>query len=711
MWAIYKREIKSLFQSVIGWLFLAAIMALFGLYFYVYNLMYASPYISNTLSATTVILLIAVPVLTMRVLAEERKAKTDQLLLTSPVSVGDLVVGKYLAVGTIFTVSIVMIGITPLFLRIFGEIPFSECYAAVLGFWLFGMTCIAIGTFISSITESQVIAAVLTFAALFLGYMMSGITQVISSTGNIITKILNGFDLTSGLDNFFQGCLDVKAIIYYVSLSALCLFFACQAIQKRRWSMSTKKIKLGVFSSGMIAVALVAAVAVNMVASQLPEKIASIDVTSQKLYSITDNTEKILKDLKEDITIYVLAKKDSQDTNLEKTLKRYEDASSHITVEYKDPSVSPTFYREYSDTALTSNSLIVVGENRSKVIDYNDIYEYSVDYSTYQQTVSGYDAEGQLTSAISYVTSENTTVMYQISGHGEATLSGSFTDALEKQNVDVASLNLVENETIPEDAACLFMIAPKQDYSEDDVNKIKSYLENGGKAVIVGNYEAEDLTNFKTILAAYDVSIVDGMIMEGESGYYYPQAPYCLLPEIEYDTVTSEASNGYIFAPYCQGFTYPEQTEEEAESSDITYTPLLTTSESAYSKVDLANAETFNKEENDIAGPFTVGLRVSKASTEEEGESTELYLFGAADIFTDEASSYVYGNNLNLFTGITTQFSGGEAESVIPVKSFEVSSLVVSQAVVTGGMLIMLVLIPVGLLVAGIIIWARRRKR
>lgn len=83
MWAIYKREIKSLFQSVIGWLFLAAIMALFGLYFYVYNLMYASPYISNTLSATTVILLIAVPVLTMRVLAEERKAKTDQLLLTS----------------------------------------------------------------------------------------------------------------------------------------------------------------------------------------------------------------------------------------------------------------------------------------------------------------------------------------------------------------------------------------------------------------------------------------------------------------------------------------------------------------------------------------------------------------------------------------------------------------------------------------------------
>lgn len=709
MWAIYKREVKSFFQSVIGWLFLAAIMALFGLYFYVYNLAYASPYITNTLSATTIILLIAVPVLTMRVLAEERKAKTDQLILTAPVSVGKLVIGKYLAVASVFTIATAIMGVTPLILRFFGEVPLGESYAAVLGFWLFGMTCIAIGTFISSITESQVIAAVLTFAVLFLGYMMSAITQFISSTGNILTKILNCFDLTSGMDNFFQGCIDIKALIYYATMIVLFLFFTTQSIQKRRWSMSTKKLKLGVFSSGMVVVALVAAVAVNMVASQLPENLASIDVTSQKLYSITEDTEKILKDLKEDITIYVLVKEENQDTNLEKTLKRYESGSSHITVEYKDPSVSPSFYKEYSDTALTGNSIIVVGENRSKVIDYYDIYEYSIDYSTYQQTISGYDGEGQITSAISYVTSENATVMYEITGHNEHTLSGSFTDALEKQNVDLESLNLVENETIPEDAACIFMLSPEKDYSEDDVNKIKTYLENGGKAVIAGNYEAEDLTNFKTILEQYNVNLVDGIVVEGNAQNYY-QAPYCLLPEIAYDTVTSGTSDGYIFAPYCQGFTYPQQTEEEAESSDITYTPLLTTSEASYSKVDPVHAQTLEKEENDIAGPFAVGLHVAKASTE-EGESTDLYLFGSADIFTDEASSYVYENNLTLFTGVTTQFSGGEAESVIPVKSYEVSSLVVSQAVAFAGMLIMLVLIPVGLLVAGIVIWARRRKR
>lgn len=710
MWAIYKREVRSFFQSVIGWLFLAAIMALFGLYFWVYNLAYASPYISNTLSATTVIMLIAVPVLTMRILAEERKAKTDQLILTSPVSVGKLVAGKYLAVTTVFSIAVGMMGITPLFLRIFGEIPFGENYGAVLGFWLFGLTCIAIGTFISSVTESQVIAAVVTFGVLFLGYMMSGITQMISSTGNIITKILNCFDLTSGLDNFFQGCVDVRAILYYMTMIVLFLFLAAQSIQKRRWSMSTRKLKLGAFSTGMIAVGLVAAVAVNMVASQLPEKLASIDVTSEKLYSITEDTEKILKDLKEDITIYVLANRDSQDTNLEKTLKRYEDASGHVSVVYKDPSVSPSFYQEYTDTAPSSNSLIVVSGNRSRVIDYSNIYEYSIDYSTYSQTVSGYDGEGQITSAISYVTSENTTVMYAITGHNEATLSGGFTDALEKQNVELQTLNLVENESIPADAACIFLLSPSTDYSEDDVEKIASYLENGGKAVITANYAAEDLINFETILSAYGVGIVDGMVVEGSTQYYY-QMPYCLLPDIAYDSATSDAANGYIFVPCAQGFTYPEQTEEEEESSDITYTPLLTTSESAYSKVDLVNIQNFDKEENDIDGPLYVGLHVSKAAAEEEGESTELYLFGTADIFTDEASQYVYGNNLTLFTGVMAQFTGGEVESVIPVKSFEISSLVVSQAVVNGGMLIMMILLPIGLLVAGIIIWARRRKR
>lgn len=709
MWAIYKKEVKSFFQSVIGWLFLAATLALFGLYFYVYNLLYASPYLSDTLSATTVIMLITVPVLTMRVLAEEQKTKTDQLILTAPVSVGKIVIGKYLAVGTIFSMAVAVMAVSPLFLQFFGDVPLKECYAAILGYWLYGMTCIAVGTFISSITESQVIAAVLSFVVLLVGYMMTAITSVISSTGNVLTKILNCFNLTEGMDKFLEGCIDIPALVYYLSLICLFLFFTTQAIQKRRWSISTRSLKLGVFSTGMLAVALAAAIAVNLVASQLPDNISSMDVTSQKLYSITEDTRKVLDKLKEDVTVYVLAKEDSQDSNLQKTLERYANASKHIQVVYKDPAVSPNFYMEYSDTALNNNSLIVEGSKRYKVIDYSDIYQYDMDYTTYQQTLTGYDAEGQLTSAISYVTSDDTGHMYAITGHDEVSLSGTFSDGLKKQNVSLETINLLEYDAIPEDAECIFLLAPGTDYSKDDAQKVVDYLEKGGKAVIASNYTNESLTNFNSILEKYQISIVDGMLVENDTSGYY-QNPYYILPQIGYDTATTEASGGHIFAPFAQGITYPKQTEEEAEESGITYTSFLTTSEDSFSKLDAERTDDYSKGENDIEGPFTIGLHMVKAS-ETEGENTELYVFGGANIFTDSASEMVYGNNLKLFCGITEQYTEGEAESVIPAKSYEVQKLVITQAFIIWGGLITAILVPILLLAAGIIIWARRRKR
>ena len=114
MRAIWKRELKSYFQTVTGWLFIAATLALFGLYFYVYNMYYGSTDISSTLSAVTFLFLVTVPILTMRTLAEERKNKTDQLILTSPVSVEKVVLAKYLATGTVFTISVAVMCLAPL---------------------------------------------------------------------------------------------------------------------------------------------------------------------------------------------------------------------------------------------------------------------------------------------------------------------------------------------------------------------------------------------------------------------------------------------------------------------------------------------------------------------------------------------------------------------------------------------------------------------
>ena len=287
MTAVYKRELRSYITSMTGYLFIFFILLLTGIYFSAYQLDIAYPKFEYTLSAMTFVFLICVPILTMRTLAEERKQKTDQLLLTSPVSVGKIIMGKYLALVTVFAVPMAIICFYPLVMSKFGDISFGTAYTAVLGFFLLGCANLAIGVFISSLTESQVIAAVLTFVLLFAFFMMNGISSFFSEgslstcitfgllilavsiiiysmiknfvisalvcvIGEIILaavyminsnffaggiqKVLQIFNLSGHFDNFANGIFDINGIVYYLSVIAVCVFLTVQSIVKRRWN-------------------------------------------------------------------------------------------------------------------------------------------------------------------------------------------------------------------------------------------------------------------------------------------------------------------------------------------------------------------------------------------------------------------------------------------------------------------------------------------
>ena len=287
MIAVYKRELRSYLTSMIGYLFIFFILLLTGIYFSAYQLGAAYPRFEYTLSALTFVFLISVPILTMRVLAEERKQKTDQLLLTAPVSVGKIVLGKYFALVTIFAIPMLLMCLYPLLMSKFGTVSMGAAYTGILGFFLLGCANLAIGVFISSLTESQVIAAVLTFVFLFAFYMMNGISSFFSEgslstcitfgllilaaaiiiytmiknllisaivcvVGEIalvivyvvnssffsggIQKVLNVFNLSSHFDNFANAIFDVKGILYFVSVITVCLFLTVQSIVKRRWN-------------------------------------------------------------------------------------------------------------------------------------------------------------------------------------------------------------------------------------------------------------------------------------------------------------------------------------------------------------------------------------------------------------------------------------------------------------------------------------------
>lgn len=713
MLAIFKREFKSLFWNITGWLFIGITLALFGLYFFVYNLSYGYPYISYSLSAIAFLFMVTVPILTMRVLAEEKHAKTDQLLLTAPISVGKIVLGKFLALALVYTICIGVICVAPLVLMIFGDVPLAETYVGILGFWLYGLATIAIGTFVSSLTESQVISAVVSFGLIFVGYMMSSICSVISSSGNLLTKILGCYDLYTPLDDFFNGTLSVTGIVYYLSVIALALFLTEQMIQKRRWTISRNMISTSVFSTGMIAIVVALTVVVNLIASALPETYTQIDATSQKLYSITEDTEKYLDTLKDDVTLYVMVNKNSKDDNVDRTLQKYASASKHVKVKYVDPNVSPTFASKYTDSDVTSNSIIVVCGDRFKVIDYNsDIYEYSYD-SSYNYSVTGYDCEGQVTAAIQYVTSESTTNVYELTGHDESTLSGDFSEVFQKRFMNVGSLSLLTVDAIPEDCQAIFITAPQSDLSEDDLSKLSQYLGNGGKIYLSIDYSKwNDLTNFKKLLSDNSIETTESLLAETDRSYYY-QSPFYLLPNVENTEVSSSvAGMTQVFVPYSVGLTYTGEDDSNVTSfmttSDTTIAKAAANIAAVQSQADAANIASV--QDGDTQGQYSLGIMV----TNENGG--ELCVLGSAMMCTDSANQIVSGHNATLFNGIvnalvTTDDENSDNAVVIAAKDYTVSNLTVSANAMLVYGILWGIFMPIVLIIIGIIVWARRRKR
>lgn len=288
MKAIYKKELRAYFTSMMGYVYVAFVLLMVGIYFIAYNINGGYPLIGYSLSTVTFLFLILVPLLTMRALSEEQKNKTDQLLYTSPVSVFQIVLGKYCALLTVFLIPILVICTFPLIMGKYGVIDYAMSYLAIFGFFILGAAYIAVGLFISSITESQIIAGVISFSVLLVTYLITGISGFLSNTAitsvlaftivilllsfgyyimtkNIMisaglfiiaegvllvlymlkntifegafAKVLNTLDLASASNNMIEnGILDISNIVYYLFVIGLFLFFTVQSIQKKRWS-------------------------------------------------------------------------------------------------------------------------------------------------------------------------------------------------------------------------------------------------------------------------------------------------------------------------------------------------------------------------------------------------------------------------------------------------------------------------------------------
>ena len=235
MTAIFKREFRSFFHGMLGYVLTAFLVASSGLYFLARCLIYGlTDFSYYTLYQTIFMLLLYIPVLAMRSLAEERHSRTDQLLLTSPVTLTGMVLGKYFAMVTIFLIPVALMAFCPLIIAMNGEARLLSDYASLFAFFLMGCVFLAIGMFLSSLTESQIIAAVSTFAVLLILYLWDSLTGFLPSA---LGDLLSAFSFTQTFNNFVQySVFDLGGLVLYLSLAGLFVFLTIQGMQKRRWS-------------------------------------------------------------------------------------------------------------------------------------------------------------------------------------------------------------------------------------------------------------------------------------------------------------------------------------------------------------------------------------------------------------------------------------------------------------------------------------------
>lgn len=234
MRAIFEKEIKNYFLTPIGYIFASAFMAISALFFVFQTLTSGYAEIDTMLSYVNIICIFIVPVLTMQSFSEERGKKTDQLLLTAPVKISEIVMGKYFAALCVFLLTLVLSLVFPVILFIIGKPVLSETVGTYVGFVFIWSVFIAIGVYISSMTESQVVAAILTFVVLFVLYLVE---MIAGSINNEIAKtVLGWFSVFGRYEDFKNGIFNISSIIYYISFVFVALFLTARNIERRRYS-------------------------------------------------------------------------------------------------------------------------------------------------------------------------------------------------------------------------------------------------------------------------------------------------------------------------------------------------------------------------------------------------------------------------------------------------------------------------------------------
>lgn len=748
MLAIYKKELRQYFHSMIGFAFLAFFLAIVGIYTWVYNFANGLGNFEITLSSISFLFVLLIPILTMRILAEENHQKTNQLLYTSPISVTRIVLGKYFSVLTLFLIGIAVISLYPLIIRMYGsDVRLSMAYSSIIGFFLLGAACMAIGLFISSLTESQAIAAVVSFIVLLLSFLMGDISGMIPTDAltqcmllsviwvpavlflyrilangkvavgslflgeaviwviyavkasvyeGFVNHILEVLAVSDYFDDFKLGILNYDVIVYYISIILLALFLTIQVIKNQQH-------KSGAYSSVLIVLLVGIVVVLNLVFSKLD---LTTDLSSGSLFTLSKETKKVMKELEQDVTIYYMVQEGDEESYIDNVLKQYKKVSSHVTVKKVDPVVNPGFAKKQGiEDEVVSNDVIVVNKktNTAKYLSGTELYYSTTDYST--GSASYYlDVEGKVTSAIQNVSSTEKTKLYIMTKHSEQVLGDSLYEALEKMNITTEELELAKQDGVPKDCDILLLNGPEKDLTDAELKSVQRYLKRGGSAMITLSYTTEKTPNLDKLLKEYGILETKGIVIEGTGNY----VTYVnnVVPAVEDISGILSDLDGYIVFPNASGM---KQIKDASADEKLSITELLNSSDASFVKAD-PSSDSAEKEKEDVDGPFSLGFFVEKEQG--KGKNAKLFVYSSAYAFTENLTYSSQLENANVFKNSIRSMTASDVEEVsVDKKDLSYSYISITPVMQMFWAAVVILVIPAGLLLTGFVIWFARRKK
>ena len=469
----------------------------------------------------------------------------------------------------------------------------------------------------------------------------------------------------------------------------------------------SKRVRYGGFAAFVTLAAIVVLLVINLIFQQLP---AEVDMTKNRLFSLSEQTLELIHSLQQDVTIYALYSPGRESPNVIDVLQKYVRASNKIRLEYIDPDKNPVFLKKYAAEGenLSNGTIIFESGDIFKVIASFDLYD--VTYSQQGEAqVMGFKAEQRFTNALLYVTSGVTPKIYVLGGHSEYTLTQlGLLQTVERENFDIEQLNLLTTPEVPEDADIVLIMSPEFDLTEREANALSTYLEDrNGSALFFFDYNDADLTHFNDVLASFGVRIGKGIVMESDRNLLYsPDNPLFIAPKLLDHDITKPlmSDNLTVLMPN----NLPVETLDIVKRN-VDIQPLMQTSDSSWIRTNLDNSSML-KQPSDVPGPVNLAVAISKKKSEmSEPEGYRIVVAGNASFI---GSISYFGNlkpNIDFFLNSLAWLNKRTDSISVRSKSlfeFPLRMSATMQLVYAG---IFVLLIPIGILVAGLVVWLRRR--